>query len=280
MELLEIMQNRRSIRQYTGAPIPEDAMTKIVQAGLLSPSSCNRRPWELIVVKNKETLEKMATARTGAANMLTGAAAAIVVLGDETVTDVWTEDCSIVMASMHLMASSLGIGSCWIQGRNREAADGSSSEEYLRELLHFPQRLRLEAILSLGMPAATPAPHSLEELKTEKVHEEAMDAHLLVNVRYTLKTGTREEFLKKFEEIEAAPCSRKEPGNLRYDYFCPEDDADAMCLIEEWTDTEAQKIHGATPHYQKLAALKKEYVLHMDLVKTYIDPIPPAVTSE
>ena len=110
-----------------------------------------------------------------------------------------------------------------------------------------------------------------EELKTEKVHEEAMDAHLLVNVRYTLKPGTREEFLKKFEEIEAAPCSRKEPGNLRYDYFCPEDDADAMCLIEEWTDTEAQKIHGATPHYQKLAALKKEYVLHMDLVKTYID---------
>lgn len=137
MELLEIMQNRRSIRQYTGAPIPEDAMTKIVQAGLLSPSSCNRRPWELIVVKNKETLEKMAAARTGAANMLTGAAAAIVVLGDETVTDVWTEDCSIVMASMHLMASSLGIGSCWIQGRNREAADGSSSEEYLRELLPF-----------------------------------------------------------------------------------------------------------------------------------------------
>lgn len=88
-------------------------------------------------MKNKETLEKMAAARTGAANMLTGAAAAIVVLGDETVTDVWTEDCSIVMASMHLMASSLGIGSCWIQGRNREAADGSSSEEYLRELLPF-----------------------------------------------------------------------------------------------------------------------------------------------
>ena len=44
MELLEIMQNRRSIRQYTGAPIPEDAMTKIVQAGLLSPSSCNLTP--------------------------------------------------------------------------------------------------------------------------------------------------------------------------------------------------------------------------------------------
>lgn len=280
MELLEIMQNRRSIRQYTGAPIPADAMTKILQAGLLSPSSCNRRPWELIVVRDKETLEKMAAARTGAANMLTGATAAIVVLGDETISDVWTEDCSIVMEDMHLMASSLGIGSCWIQGRNREAADGRSTEAYLQDLLHFPQRLRLEAILSLGMPAASPAPHRLEELKTEKVHESSMDAHLLVNVRYTLKPGTRDEFLKKFEEIEAAPCSRKEPGNLRYDYFCPADDADAVCLIEEWKDTEAQKIHGATPHYQKLTALKKEYVLHMDLVKTYIDSIPPAVTSE
>ena len=280
MSFLDLLKHRRSIRQYKEEAVSKEALEAIVEAGLLSPSGRNIRPWELIVVQKKETLEKMSECRVGSAKMLAGASVAIVVIADPEKTDVWTEDCSIVMASMHLMASSLGIGSCWIQGRNREAADGSSSEEYLRELLHFPQRLRLEAILSLGMPAATPAPHSLEELKTEKVHEEAMDAHLLVNVRYTLKPGTREEFLKKFEEIEAAPCSRKEPGNLRYDYFCPEDDADAMCLIEEWTDTEAQKIHGATPHYQKLAALKKEYVLHMDLVKTYIDSIPPAVTSE
>ena len=38
MKLLEMMQNRRSVRQYTKEPIPEELLTEIVQAGLLSAS--------------------------------------------------------------------------------------------------------------------------------------------------------------------------------------------------------------------------------------------------
>ena len=283
-EVLHCLLTRRSVKKYLSQPVEKEKLDAVLEAGTYAACGMGRQAGKIVVLQNPDDiaqLEKMNASILGNpdAHPFYGAPVVCVVFADTNV-NTWVEDGSLVIGNMMAAAHSLGLGSCWIQGRNREAADGSSSEEYLRELLHFPQRLRLEAILSLGMPAATPAPHSLEELKTEKVHEEAMDAHLLVNVRYTLKPGTREEFLKKFEEIEAAPCSRKEPGNLRYDYFCPEDDADAMCLIEEWTDTEAQKIHGATPHYQKLAALKKEYVLHMDLVKTYIDSIPPAVTSE
>ena len=282
-EVINNMKTRRSIRKYKPDMIPEDVLNRIIEAGTYAATGMGKQSPIIIAVTNKEIRDKFSKMNAEIMGVdsdpFYGAPVVLIVLADKA-RPTYVYDGSLVMGNLMLAAHAEGIGSCWIQGRNREAADGSSSEEYLRELLHFPQRLRLEASLSLGMPAATPAPHSLEELKTEKVHEEAMDAHLLVNVRYTLKPGTREEFLKKFEEIEAAPCSRKEPGNLRYDYFCPEDDADAMCLIEEWTDTEAQKIHGATPHYQKLAALKKEYVLHMDLVKTYIDSIPPAVTSE
>ena len=48
--------------------------------------------------------------------MLAGADSAVVVIADPEKTDVWTEDCSIAMAYMHLAADSLGLGSCWIQG--------------------------------------------------------------------------------------------------------------------------------------------------------------------
>lgn len=172
MELLEIMRNRRSVRTYTGEPVPEEYLVKILQAGLLSPSGRAIRPWEFLVVQKKETLKKMAGSRASGAKMLEEADCAVVVLGDAGKTDVWTEDCSIAMANMHLMADSLGVGSCWIQGRLREASDGRTAEEYLRELLGYPGHLKLEAVLSLGMPKDRPKPHNLEELMMEKVHRE------------------------------------------------------------------------------------------------------------
>lgn len=114
----------------------------------------------------------MAECRVSGSKMLESADCAIVVLGDETKTDVWVEDCSIAMANMHLMADSLGVGSCWIQGRLREAPGNRTTEEYVRELLHYPEHYRLEAILSMGMPQTHPAAHELEQLATDKVHRE------------------------------------------------------------------------------------------------------------
>ena len=114
----------------------------------------------------------MSECRVAGSKMLASADCAIVVLGDEEKSDVWVEDCSVAMANMHLMADSLGVGSCWIQGRLREAPEGRTTEEYLRELLKFPGSYRLEAILSLGMPKDHPAAYELEKLPMEKVHRE------------------------------------------------------------------------------------------------------------
>ena len=176
MNLLEIMQKRHSIRKYTEEAIPEESLRTVVQAGLLSASSRSIRPWELIVVRDRDTLKKMSDCRVGAS-------AAIVVIVNPGISDVWIEDCSIVMSNMHLMADSLGLGSCWIQGRLREAADGQTTEDYLRELLGYPERQGgrerdsvlsdvLEAVLSLGMPQAHPAKTELSELSMDKVHWE------------------------------------------------------------------------------------------------------------
>lgn len=172
MELLDIMKKRRSVRTYTEETIPEEKLTAILQAGLLSPSGKAIRPWEFIVVRNKETLKAMSKCRIAGSRMLRDAGCAIVVLGDEEKTDVWVEDCSIAMAYMHLMADSLGLGSCWIQGRLRQAPGERTTEEYLRELLKFPENLRLEAILSLGMPGNHPDAYELDKLPVEKIHRE------------------------------------------------------------------------------------------------------------
>ncbi len=172
MELLKLMQHRRSVRTYTGESVSEEQIVRILQAGLLSASGRAIRPWEFIVVRDKEMLRKMAGARASGAKMLEEADSAIVVLGDEQKSDVWTEDCCIAMANMHLMADSLGVGSCWIQGRLREASDGRTAEAYLRELLLYPEHLRLEAILSLGIAKEHPEAYTLEELRMDKVHRE------------------------------------------------------------------------------------------------------------
>ena len=170
-QMLETFLNRRSIRSFTGEAVPMEKLNQIIMAGLSSASSCAARPWELIVIRDKDKLIEMSGCRLkGSSRMLAGADAAIVVVGDEERSDVWIEDCSVVMANMHLMASALGVGSCWIQGRGREAIDGETTEDFLRRILQFPAECRLEAILALGMPDEELPARTPESLPFYKVH--------------------------------------------------------------------------------------------------------------
>ena len=133
MSFLDLLKHRRSIRQYKEEAVSKEALEAIVEAGLLSPSGRNIRPWELIVVQKKETLEKMSECRVGSAKMLAGASVAIVVIADPEKTDVWTEDCSIVMSNMHNMAHDLGLGSCWIH-RAKEEFESEEGKGILKTL--------------------------------------------------------------------------------------------------------------------------------------------------
>ena len=172
-DVLAALRRRRSLRAYTGEHIPQDVLMKVVDAGLLSAAGRGIRPWELVVVREPETLQALAAMRVeGAAKMLEGADAAIVVVADPAAADTWVEDCSIVMANMHLEADALGLGSCWIQGRMREAASGQSTSAYVCDLLGIPEGYQLEATLALGYPAQRkPAAAVTEELQA-KVHFE------------------------------------------------------------------------------------------------------------
>lgn len=172
MEILDIFTNRRSVRKYAQGPLEDEALDKILKAGLLAPSGHARRPWEFILVRDKQMLERLSGCRSSGANMLKQASAAIVVIADEQKQDIWIEDCSVALGYMHLAASVLNLGSCWVQVRLRAAADGRSCEEFLREALGFPPNFKAEAILALGVPQQRPSPHDLQKLNLSKIHKE------------------------------------------------------------------------------------------------------------
>ena len=161
---------RRSVRKYLDKAVEPEKIDRMLRAAMQAPSATNQQPWEFIVVEDRETLVKLSKARAHGAAMLENAAAAIVVFADPDKTDVWTEDCCIAMSNMHLMATEIGVGSCWIQGRLREAADGRTTENYIQDLLAVPENYKLEAILSLGIPAEIPASKNMENLPKEKIH--------------------------------------------------------------------------------------------------------------
>lgn len=173
MSLMDTMLNRRSVRTYTGEPVTREQLEQIVAAGQAGPSGKNRRPWQFVVVADRAKIEALASSRAaGAGKTVSCAEAVICVFGDEAV-DTWVEDCSIALTNMHLMADSMGLGGCWVQGRLREAADGRTTEDFVRDLLGVPAGWKLEALLTVGVPANHAVPHTLDEVEPEKVHWDA-----------------------------------------------------------------------------------------------------------
>ena len=173
MEAMEMILHRRSVRKYTDEPIPQAKLDAIVCAGLAAASSKNRRPWEFVVVRSRDMLDKLCQCRPGAGNLLGKCQAAIVVAADAELVDVWVEDCASAITQMHIAADALGVGSCWLQVRKRMAPDGvTSTEDVVRNLLGIPEKYGVMAILTLGMPESHPGAKGLSDLAMEKIHYE------------------------------------------------------------------------------------------------------------
>jgi nitroreductase len=172
MYIKDLLLKRRSIRRYTDKPVEKEKVDQLLRAALLSPTSRNTRAWEFIVVEDKEILEKLSLSKKGA-QALKGAALGIVVLANPDQSDVWVEDTSIATVILQLTAQSLGLGSCWIQIRERMYNDGTTAEEYVREVLGIPDSLKVESIVSLGYPDEVRPLHTEEELLWDKMHRNA-----------------------------------------------------------------------------------------------------------
>jgi nitroreductase len=145
MDALEAIRKRRSVRKYTGAPIPRADLETIVDAGRLAATGGNRQPWDFIVVTRPEMIEKLKVA----AGWMDKAGAIVAVIMDPS-SRWWVEDGSAAIENMLLASTALGYGSCWLEGWTL------AHEEEFKPLLGVPQEKRLLTLIPIGVPAEWP----------------------------------------------------------------------------------------------------------------------------
>ena len=168
--ILSLIQKRRSIRKYLRKPVESPKIGQLLEAALRAPSSRGLNPWEFIVIDQPDLLVKASKAKLHGSAFLQNAPLAIVVCANPDRCDVWIEDASIAAAYIQLVSVAIGLGSCWIQIRERMHDEAKTAEEYLREILEIPVRLKVEAVVALGYPDEALPAHPKEELQYEKIY--------------------------------------------------------------------------------------------------------------
>lgn len=112
-QTLETIFNRKSVRKYTERPVEKEKLETLVRAGMAAPSSRDRRPWEFVIVTDRDLLDKMGDGLP-LARMLKETKQAIIVCGDTVKSEnAWQLDCSAAAQNILLAAESMGLGAVW-----------------------------------------------------------------------------------------------------------------------------------------------------------------------
>lgn len=156
---LGFILGRRSIRVYSPGEVSEPAVTRLLEAAMAAPSAMTKDPWRFVVVRDKQTLSKLAALHPGAA-MLSSAAMAIVVCGDldaafERHISYLLQDCSVATENLLLAAHGQGLGACWVG-----LHPGEPLIKRVKELLSLPASFVPVTVVSLGLPGEQPAPRT------------------------------------------------------------------------------------------------------------------------
>jgi nitroreductase len=166
----DLIKKRRSTRKFTNEALSQDQVVALLKAALMSPSSKRNNSWQFIAIEDKEILKTLAGCKEESAAFIADAALAVVVLADPLASDVWIEDASIASIIIQLQAEDLGLGSCWVQIRERRTASGHPSDEFIRSLLNIPLPLQVLSVIAIGYKAIERKPFNEEHLQWEKVH--------------------------------------------------------------------------------------------------------------
>lgn len=154
---------RRSIRKYLDKEIPDEVIRLILKAGMNAPTARNLKPFEFIVVRNKETLTKLSEMKKNA-YFAKDSNVTIILLARE-LSAYWQQDLGAVSENMLLQATRLGIGSCWVG-----ITPNQDYENYARGVLGIPEDVRVFSLMTLGYPGEDKEPNN--NYYEEKVHYE------------------------------------------------------------------------------------------------------------
>lgn len=166
MTFTEMAARRRSVRKFLDRAVEQGAVEEILRVTLTAPSSKNLRTTRIAVIRDAQTLEIVSKMRSRGSSFVAHAPVAFVVMGDDTQTDMWRENCAISATVLQFAAESLGLGSCWVQVAGRphseDDPDGTTAGEYLRENIPGLPPFPALCVVAAGYPAERHKPHELE----------------------------------------------------------------------------------------------------------------------
>jgi nitroreductase len=149
VEFLDVIKTRRSIRKYKPNPISDKDIEYVLNAARLAPSWKNQQSWKYVVVKDKEKIKKIASARPQSQDWLSEAPVMIVACanpddsGHREGKDYYLVDIGISLEHLLLAARDRGLGTCWI---------GGFDEKTVKDAIEAPENVRIVAYTPLGNP--------------------------------------------------------------------------------------------------------------------------------
>ena len=156
MDFLEVIEKRHSVRKYSDRPVEKEVLDAIVKVAQTAPSSRNSKSSAFMIVEDRDTLDALSQMRDYGSALLSGAQAAIVVMGDESKTDLWVDNCAISATIIQLAVTAMELVSCWVHVNGRPCLkaepEGRKAEEYVSELLGIKDGLRPYCVIAIGYP--------------------------------------------------------------------------------------------------------------------------------
>ena len=152
MSINEIIKKRKSIRNYKKNEIvTEEQVKTILEAGMLAPSACNIRPWNFIVVQNREKLKEIME-KHPYTKMLQTASLAIIVcidldLKNKTSEGFFPQDCGAATQNILLQSAELGLGTCWCGVYPKE-----DKVKYFKEIFELSENIVPINVIAVGVP--------------------------------------------------------------------------------------------------------------------------------
>ncbi|MDX9980487.1 MAG: nitroreductase family protein [Lentisphaeria bacterium] len=169
-DVLQVIHNRRSVRNYTDEPVTPEQVETLLRAGMAAPTAGNTQPWAFVVVTERERLEKLAE-NLHYGKMLAKAGAAIVVCGvperalPGAARDMWLLDCTAASQNILLAAEGIGLGAVWVG-----IHPIPERIALVRQVLDLPETVAPLNIISIGHPLGIEQPK--RKYDERKIHRE------------------------------------------------------------------------------------------------------------
>ena len=143
--------------------VEKEKLETLVRAGMAAPSSRDRRPWEFIIVTDRDILDTMGDGLP-LARMLKETKQAIIVCGDTVKSgNAWQLDCSAAAQNVLLAAESLGLGAVWTA-----AYPYPERMNVVREALHLPDHIVPLTVIPVGYPTGIEKPK--DKFNKKQIH--------------------------------------------------------------------------------------------------------------